>query len=120
MAYAAPRICPCGRIVAYGAKCTCQIRRDKERKARFDESRPSASARGYDHRWAIYRESFLKKFPRCVRCGAPSTVVDHIRAHKGDQKLFWDKLNHQALCDGCHNGWKQSQEKRNADQRNGR
>lgn len=31
-----------------------------------------------------------------------STVVDHIKPHKGDQQLFWSKANHQALCKECH------------------
>jgi 5-methylcytosine-specific restriction endonuclease McrA len=29
-------------------------------------------------------------------------VVDHIKPHHGDQKLFWDPKNHQALCTDCH------------------
>jgi 5-methylcytosine-specific restriction endonuclease McrA len=120
MAFGAPRICACNRIVAYGAKCFCQIQRDKERKARAEQNRPNANARGYGRAWAIYRAAFLKKNPWCVRCGKPATVVDHIRPHRGDMKLFWDKLNHQALCAACHNSFKQSQEKRSADQRNGR
>ena len=36
-----------------------------------------------------------------------SPVVDHIRPHRGDERLFWVKTNLQALCAGCHNGHKQ-------------
>jgi 5-methylcytosine-specific restriction endonuclease McrA len=37
-------------------------------------------------------------------------VVDHIVPHKGDQGLFWDKANWQALCFTCHNSTKQKEE----------
>ena len=31
-----------------------------------------------------------------------ATVVDHIVPHRGDQKLFWDQSNWQALCKRHH------------------
>jgi 5-methylcytosine-specific restriction protein A len=31
-----------------------------------------------------------------------ATVVDHIIPHRGDEKLFWDRDNWQALCKSCH------------------
>jgi 5-methylcytosine-specific restriction endonuclease McrA len=31
-----------------------------------------------------------------------ATVVDHIKAHRGDQELFWNKGNWQSLCKSCH------------------
>lgn len=40
-----------------------------------------------------------------------ATVVDHIEPHKGDQKKFWDKTNHQALCKPCHDSHKRRLEK---------
>jgi 5-methylcytosine-specific restriction protein A len=43
-----------------------------------------------------------------------ATVVDHIKPHKFDFSrggLFWSASNHQALCEACHNGAKQSFEK---------
>jgi len=51
---------------------------------------------------------FLKRNPLCVECLergniVPATVVDHIIAHKGDMRLFWDRDNWQALCTQCHN-----------------
>lgn len=36
----------------------------------------------------------------------PSTVVDHIKPHKGDMSLFWDADNWQSLCTTCHNSYK--------------
>ena len=32
-----------------------------------------------------------------------ATVVDHIKPHRGDQKLFWDRSNWQPLCEHHHN-----------------
>jgi 5-methylcytosine-specific restriction endonuclease McrA len=52
----------------------------------------------------------------CVLCLAegklaPATVVDHVAPHKGDQRLFWDTANWQALCKPCHDRHKQRQER---------
>ena len=30
-----------------------------------------------------------------------SAVVDHVRAHKGDARKFWDKSNWQPMCGRC-------------------
>lgn len=38
----------------------------------------------------------------CRRCGEPSAVVDHVVAHKGDMRLFWDRSNWQPLCLPCN------------------
>src|SRR2546430_12744082 len=32
----------------------------------------------------------------------PATVVDHVVAHKGDARLFWDRSNLRALAKRCH------------------
>lgn len=29
-------------------------------------------------------------------------AVDHIKPHKGDMELFWDRSNWQSLCRDCH------------------
>lgn len=39
-----------------------------------------------------------------------SAVVDHIRPHRGDPKLFWDIDNLQALSKGYHDSQKQREE----------
>ena len=31
-----------------------------------------------------------------------AAVVDHIIPHRGDEKMFWDEANWQALCKRCH------------------
>lgn len=60
------------------------------------------AARGYGSKWRTAREAFLTKHPTCVLCGVLANVVDHIVDHRGDQKLFWDRNNWQALCQPCH------------------
>ena len=61
----------------------------------------------YDRRWRKARELFLQSNPLCVMCQdasmiEPATVVDHIKPHRGDQDLFWNQSNWQALCKSCH------------------
>ena len=73
-----------------------------------DRLRGGADARGYNAEWRKARAAFLKRHPLCVECQkegrlTPATVVDHIVPHRGDQQLFWDEGNWQALCKGCHN-----------------
>ena len=70
-------------------------------------ARESAAQRGYDGRWRRARTFFLKKHPLCAECLCenrltPATVVDHILPHRGDDQLFWDEANWQALCKACH------------------
>lgn len=78
----------------------------------------SSTARGYGYKWQQAREGFLRKHPLCVMCEAnglvrASTVVDHKQAHRGDQALFWDRNNWQALCKPCHD--KHAQKRDNAE-----
>lgn len=85
--------------------------------------RGTAHSRGYDARWAKARLLHLGANPLCVRCLAAGRVtagrvVDHIIAHRGDQRLFWDETNWQTLCDftspyNCH-GAKSDEEERGA------
>lgn len=108
----APRICGCGHRVEPGAQCACEVRRTKERKARFDRTRPSARQRGYDAEWDRERAIYLRANPSCRRCGAPASVIDHVIPHKGSKALFWDRTNWQPLCGHCHNSAKQRHERR--------
>jgi len=40
-----------------------------------------------------------------------SPVIDHIQAHRGDERLFWLESNLQVLCKApCHDSHKQKQE----------
>lgn len=76
----------------------------------------TAAQRGYGYRWQQSREIFLAQNPLCVMCKAegkiePATVVDHIKPHEGDLKLFWDRKNWQAICKWHHDSVKQRMEK---------
>lgn len=60
--------------------------------------RGTANERGYGSRWQKARLAFLAEHPLCCYCDQqgklrPSTVVDHIIAHKGNAALFWDVSN---------------------------
>lgn len=107
-----PRLCSCGRVVSAGLRCECQKKADAERKARHDQKRPSARERGYDARWDKARAGYLAKHTRCVKCGEPANVVDHIVPHRGDNRLFWSSANWQPLCTACHSSIKQREERR--------
>ena len=55
------------------------------------------------HRWALLRKRVLAEQPVCQAClMARSLHVDHIKAHKGIEALFWDRENLWALCPSCH------------------
>ncbi len=38
--------------------------------------------------------------------------MDHIKPHRGDLALFWDRTNWQPLCNPCHNSLKAQVESR--------
>lgn len=70
--------------------------------------REKTAARGYGARWQRARLQFLAQHPLCRECQSQgrvtvATVVDHVRPHKGDQVLFWDRLNWAPACAPCHN-----------------
>jgi 5-methylcytosine-specific restriction protein A len=84
----------------------CEQHRKQERQ-QLDDRRGTAASRGYNSRWSKARAAYLAEHPLCVVCRAQNrytsaTVVDHIRAHKGDMDLFWDVSNWQSLCKQCH------------------
>lgn len=117
MAQRAPRPCAwsgCPALVAGGRYCQTHA-------SQVEQRRGTAHARGYTRRWTDhYRPWFLGRNPLCGDRlpGAPATtdsvcastdrpraatLVDHIVPHRGDQQLFWNPMNHQSLCDECHN-----------------
>lgn len=107
----APSIRSCGCVLAPGERCQHMVQRDRERKAAFDQKRPSARERGYTSKWQKEAKAFLAANPRCVMCGAPSRVVDHKTPHRGDKRLFWSRSNWQPLCTPCHSSRKQREER---------
>jgi 5-methylcytosine-specific restriction protein A len=95
--------------LSYDGSGYCQVHLRQHRQ-QIDRARGTAAQRGYDARWQRYRREYLIEHPLCVNClraNPPvireATVVDHIKPHKGDYKLFWSPSNHQALCKQCHN-----------------
>ena len=91
----------CPRTVPYGTSY-CD-----EHRVLHKNDRASASKRGYNAAWRRESKKFLFEHPYCVQCFeenrmVPATVVDHIKPHRGDQTLFWDKNNWQALCKHHH------------------
>ena len=72
-----------------------------------DRFRGTAAERGYGSEWRRARDHYLQLHPLCVECAKKgiiraASVVDHIVPHRGDQSLFWDQSNWQALCKSCH------------------
>lgn len=62
------------------------------------------------------RQIWLNRHPFC-QCPhhyglkIPATVVDHIKPHKGDARLFFNTNNLQSMTKECHDRYKQSMEK---------
>ena len=70
----------------------------------------------YGATWGKMRKRFLAEHPLCVFCQragiiTPAEIVDHKVPHRGDEQLFWDVNNLQALCKRCHDSTKQKMEK---------
>jgi 5-methylcytosine-specific restriction enzyme A len=107
-----PRICSCGNLIASGAVCICQQRRNAE----ADKRRPTAHARGYDSKWKRESKAFLAQPQHrlcACGCGRTADMVDHIVPHRGDMKLFWSRSNWQPMASSpCHSSRKQSIERR--------
>ena len=106
-----PSVCSCGKIVAAGIICECR----RARKAGYDANRPSARQRGYSVLWQQAAKAFLampeNRLCACG-CGRAADMVDHIKPHRGDMRLFWDRTNWQPMASSpCHSSRKQSLER---------
>jgi 5-methylcytosine-specific restriction protein A len=80
-----------------------------EHKPKILDDRPSSAARGYGSRWRTESAAYLVMHPwcQCQDCRSSrrplrAEVVDHIKPHRGDESLFWDRNNWQALNKRCH------------------
>lgn len=40
--------------------------------------------------------------PHNLPVSKPATDVDHVIPHRGNERLFWNEQNWQALCYECH------------------
>jgi 5-methylcytosine-specific restriction endonuclease McrA len=52
--------------------------------------------------WKNARLAFLSTHPLCNRCGAPASIVHHIKTAREHPELRFDADNLEALCFGCH------------------
>ena len=78
-----------------------KVERAKAYNAKRD---PAITAMYRCKQWFKLRARVKHEEPVCRTrfCGQLATDVDHIRPHKGDPRLFFDRGNLQALCHGCH------------------
>ena len=95
MATAWPTVC--SRCQQVGCNCAKTINSKPQR----------ATRRMYNRRWVRQRASFINENPLCVACEnvgrvRPAAEVDHVVPHRGNEVLFWDVNNWQALCKRCH------------------
>ena len=95
----------CPELIESG-QIYCEQHKKKYDK-HYDNKRGTATERGYNSRWRKAREMFLAEHPLCEECSKigivrEAKVVDHVIAHKGNYKLFWNKNNWQSLCKECH------------------
>lgn len=97
-----PRPCRHGGCMTLTTEGYC----DKH-KEDMHPKRDSSSARLYGHKWRKESKQFLASHPYCAECARQgrhtlATEVDHIKPHRGNLKLFWDRKNWQGLCHSCH------------------
>ena len=75
------------------------------RKAEREKARPGARRRGYDGKWEQASKAFLSRpenrYCACG-CGRLADMVDHRIAHKGNQRLFWDRANWRPMNRRCN------------------
>lgn len=119
-----PRLSPTkmrfGKITEATEQARDQVRRDsKDYRSWYNLARwcaaPTAARPSGGLRWRV----LMRDLFTCQRCGylsrhprASDMVADHIRPHRGDELLFWAEGNLQCLCKACHDGAKQSEERR--------
>lgn len=65
------------------------------------------------------RDLFQCRLPGCGRIEGNTArlVCDHIKPHRGNERLFWDTANLQTLCKTCHDSVKQAEEQASLHQR---
>jgi 5-methylcytosine-specific restriction enzyme A len=83
-----------------------QPRAEQERVRAYDRARASTANRSLYRTaaWKTLRKLHLEEYPGCNSpgCRRPASVVDHVRAHRGNNALFFDQANLQSLCKQCH------------------
>jgi 5-methylcytosine-specific restriction enzyme A len=79
----------------------------KERTHYADEHRPNSYQRGYDKRWAAFRQAYLADHPLCRDCDAEGHVtaaaeVHHIKKLRDRPDLQYEEANLLGLCKRHH------------------
>lgn len=105
MARSGKRVCTkpgCYRTAAQGSRCAAHPAPARDRP----EHHPHRELYG-TQAWRKASRLYLDEHPLCVTCQAegrvtPASCTDHIVPHDGDDALFWDRSNWQALCGPCH------------------
>ncbi|MFG2683150.1 HNH endonuclease [Streptomyces sp. NPDC048392] len=93
------RCSACGQRRTAGGRCGCT----KAIQRQANDTRKAWSWVYDDPRWEPLRDQVLSEEAFCRGgCGTPPTVVDHIRPHRGDEWLAFDRVNLQAMCKPCH------------------
>lgn len=59
----------------------------------------------------LTRDTFTCRLCRRLEADTSQLVADHIKPHKGSERMFWDADNIQTLCKTCHDGAKQASDK---------
>ena len=90
-----------GRCATHAAPILARRQQGKDRSGE--------AGRGlyFTRRWQALRAAILRAEPLCRACVlvgrvTAATDVDHVRAHRGDVRLFWAQQNLQPLCAACH------------------
>ena len=96
----------CNNMATDGGRCE---RHRRQVQSATDVARGTPAERGYTHQWRKARAMYIMRHPLCVEClrqspqrFTPATEIDHIIPHRGNDRLFWDQSNWQALCKRCH------------------
>lgn len=85
----------------YCNTCTCKHAGD------YTDTRESSNDRGYNYKWRVFSQNYLKQHPTCAICGAPATVTDHRDTPAAIMldlygRFDLDPLHYQALCTSCN------------------
>lgn len=90
----------CPRLAVADARCAEHATTHRAERRLTETPRLSFRQRGYGREWESTRARVLRLTPTCRVCGAPATVVDHIRPLRAGGTH--DLSNLQALCRPCH------------------
>lgn len=85
-------------------------KQQKEKRREFHTTYKDERGKNiYGWQWQKARKAYLLENPFCGHCllmqpkqYTQAKIVDHIKPHKGDIILFWDRSNWQGLCKFHH------------------